>query len=64
MWIEIDGEDAEKLRKIGKVLGGEEKAVSFSLGLCHVALGIDKLDVLLFLRPRPPNQPREPPSDA
>jgi len=59
MELVIDGEDAEKLMAIAKVLRGVDKAISFSLGLCLSALGIDKQALLQLLKPRSLNQDQE-----
>ena len=59
MEIVIDGEDAEKLMAIAKAVGGVDKAISFSLGLCLSALGIGKRALLQPLKPQPQNRDRE-----
>ena len=53
----IDGEDAKKLMAIAKVMGGVDKAISFSLGLCLSVLGIGKRALLQPLKPQ--NRDRE-----
>jgi len=55
MELVIDGEDAKKLMAIAKVMGGVDKAISFSLGLCLSALGIGKRALLQPLKPQPQN---------
>jgi len=55
MELVIDGEDAKKLMAIAKVMGGVDKAISFSLGLCLSVLGIGKRALLQPLKPQPQN---------
>ena len=58
--ILIENDDACRFKKISKVLGDDEKAVSFTLGLSLAVLGIHKPDVSQFLEPQNRNQRREP----
>ena len=55
MELVIEGEDVKKLMAIAKVMGGVDKAISFSLGLCLSALGIDRRALLQPLKPQPQN---------
>ena len=60
MQITLEGEDARRFQKLSRVLGGNSKAVSFSLGLSLAVLGIRKLGVSQFSKPQNQNRPREP----
>ena len=58
--ITLEAEDARRFQKLSKVLGGNDKAISFSLGLSLAVLGIHKLGVSQSSKPQNRNQPREP----
>ena len=46
MQITLEGEDAEKLRRIASLFRNEEKALNFSLGLFLFVLKTDKRALL------------------
>ena len=58
--ITLEGEDASRLIRLSNFLGGYDKAVSFSLGLCLVALGIHRLNVSQPSKPLSQTRLREP----
>jgi len=60
MEIELSKEDAKRFQRLSEILGDNERALSFSLGLSLAVLGIRKPDVSPLLEPRNRNQRREP----
>ena len=61
MQITLEGEDAEKLRRIASLFRNERKALDFSLGLFLFVLETDKRALLQLSGLQPRSRDRERP---